>query len=66
MKLSIRIVANGQGGFTAFCPTLPGCRSKGDSKHQAKERLDDAVRGYLAAMGNFVPETRLEEEALRV
>jgi len=40
--------------------------SKGDSKHQAKERLDDAVRGYLAAMGNFVPETRLEEEAIQV
>jgi predicted RNase H-like HicB family nuclease len=66
MKVSIRIVKNDQGGFTAFCPVLPGCVSKGASKCQAKERLDEAVRGYLAAMGNFVPNTRLEEEVLAV
>lgn len=66
MKLSIRIIKNDCGGFTAFCPTLPGCTSRGDSKHQARERLDDAIKGYLAAVSNFVPETRLEEDAVEV
>lgn len=66
MRLSIRIVENENGDFTAFCPTLPGCRSRGSSKHQARERLNDAIQGYLAAVSNFVPETQLEEEVLEV
>ena len=56
MKLTIRIAPNEQGGFTAVCPTLPGCMSKGDSREDAREKLDEAIRGYFAAMNNFVPE----------
>lgn len=66
MKLSIRIIKNESGGFTAFCPSLPGCTSSGNSKNQARERLDEAIRGYLAAVSNFVPETHLEEEIVEV
>ena len=35
MNLSVRIVANENGGFTAVCPTLPGCMSKGNTKAKA-------------------------------
>ena len=66
MKLGIRIVKNDTGGFTAFCPSLPGCTSRGNSKYQARERLDDAIKGYLAAVSNFVPETCLEEDVVEV
>jgi predicted RNase H-like HicB family nuclease len=56
MKLSIRIVQNEQGQYTARCPMLPGCMCHGDTPKQAEERLDEAIRGYIAAMSNFVPE----------
>ncbi len=56
MKLSIRIMPNDRGGFTAVCPTLPGCVSKGETLDDAREKLDEAIRGYFAAVNNFVPE----------
>ena len=56
MKLSIRIIQSPQGGFVASCPSLPGCRCFGDTRQQAQERLNEAIRGYIAAVGNFVPE----------
>ena len=56
MKLSVRLTVDDLGQFTAECPTLPGCISHGDSRHEACERLDEAIRGYMAAVNNFVPE----------
>ncbi len=56
MKLSVRVVPNARGGFTALCPTLPGCMSKGSTREEAREKLDEAIRGYFAAVNNFVPE----------
>lgn len=61
MKLSIRIISNERGGFTAVCPTLPGCVSKGGTREEAKDKLDEAIRGYFAAVNNFVPEHLPEE-----
>ncbi len=60
MKLSIRIVHNEKGDFTALCTSLPGCVSRGRTRGEAKERLEEAIRGYIAAVSNFVPE-RLTE-----
>lgn len=56
MKLNIRILPNDHGGFTAICPTLPGCMSKGSTREEAREKLDEAICGYFAAINNFVPE----------
>ena len=57
MKLSIRIIRNEKGeGYTAICPTLPGCMCHASTREQAKEKLDEAIRGYIAAVSNFVPE----------
>jgi len=56
MKLSVRIISNDCGGFTAICPMLPGCMSRGNTRAEAKEKLDEAIRGYFAAVNNFVPE----------
>lgn len=56
MKLAIRVFGDHHGGFTAVCPSLPGCRSQGGTREEAQERLDEAIRGYMAAVNNFVPE----------
>ena len=56
MKICIHIVKNENGGFTAVCPSLPGCVSRGRTRQQAREKLDEAIRGYIAAVNNFVPE----------
>jgi predicted RNase H-like HicB family nuclease len=56
MKLSIKIAHNERGGYTAWCPTLPGCKTQGQTREEAQERIGEAIRGYIAAMSNFVPE----------
>ena len=55
MRLCVRIKPNEQGGFTAICPSLPGCVSTGQTEQQAKNKLEEAIRGYLASVNNFVP-----------
>ncbi len=65
MTLSIRIIKNEEGDYTALCAELPGCVSRGRTKGEARENLDEAIRGYLAAIGNFIPE-RYSHEVLEV
>lgn len=60
MKLSIHIIHREDGHYEARCPALPGCTTSGQSQDQARRKLDEAIRGYMAAMNNFVPE-RVEE-----
>ncbi len=61
MKLRIRIIENEDGRYTAVCPSLPGCQSLGTSRDEARKRLKEAIRGYVAAVNNFVPENLLKE-----
>jgi len=61
MNLSVRIIPNDHGGFTAVCPTLPGCMSKGKTRREAREKIDEAICGYFAAVNNFVPENLSRE-----
>lgn len=63
MKLSIRIIRDEEGNFVAVCPSLPGCQSRGPTREEAERNLEDAIRGYIAAMNNFVPE-HLDHEVL--
>lgn len=56
MKLCVRIIPNEHGGYTALCPSLPGCVSRGETREEARKRLDEAIRGYIAAVSDFVPE----------
>lgn len=56
MKLSVRIRENQDGGYTAYCPMLPGCMTRGSTRYQAREKLEEAIRGYIAAVNNFVPD----------
>ena len=65
MKLCIRVTHNENGDYTAICPSLPGCVCRGETREQATEKLDEAIRGYIAALSNFVPD-RVEHEVLEV
>ncbi|MDP7288038.1 MAG: type II toxin-antitoxin system HicB family antitoxin [Phycisphaerae bacterium] len=65
MKLCVRVVKNEDGGFTAICPSLPGCSVHASTRQEACERLDEAIRGYIAAVNNFVPE-HLEHEVVEI
>ncbi len=56
MKLSVKVIANENGGYTALCPSLPGCISRGKTQQLAAENIHEAIKGYLAAVSNFVPE----------
>ena len=60
MKFCVRIVRNEKGDFTALCTSLPGCMSRGHTRQEAQEKLEDAIRGYIAAVSDFVPE-RIQE-----
>ena len=57
MKLCIRIVRDENGEYLGVCPSLPGCISRGRTREQAQRKLDEAIRGYIAAVSNFVPES---------
>ncbi len=61
MKFSVQILANAKGGFTAVCLSLPGCAARADSRELAKKKLEDAIKGYLAAVSNFVPENLTQQ-----
>ncbi|HDZ19844.1 hypothetical protein LCGC14_0321340 [marine sediment metagenome] len=63
MKVCIRIVKNEQGGYTAICASLPGCVSTGQTPEDAREKLNVAIRGYLAAVSNCCPDEILQEVA---
>ncbi|MBS3735050.1 MAG: type II toxin-antitoxin system HicB family antitoxin [Phycisphaerae bacterium] len=56
MKLSIRIIRDDEGNYVAMCPSLPGCQSRGRNREEAERSMEEAIRGYIAAVNNFVPE----------
>ncbi len=66
MKLCIKIYAcEKSGGYCAICPSLPGCKTHGETKEEAKKKLQEAMCGYMAAVNDFVPE-HFEREMIEV
>ena len=58
------ILYPGEDGYwVAECPSLPGCISQGLSKEEALRNIQEAIRGYVAALeedGLPVPAERFE------
>lgn len=49
------------GGFAAIVPELPGCRSDGETPHEALTNAYDAIACWIEAaeeMGRVVPQPR--------
>jgi predicted RNase H-like HicB family nuclease len=47
------------GEWCAYCPSLPGCHSQGETREEALANIRDAVEGYIEALeadGLPVPE----------
>ena len=40
----------------AWCPGLPGCNVYAQSESQAKEKLTEAIYGYLASLDTALPD----------
>ena len=55
MKLVIKISERVDGGYRASCPSLPGCVVYGSSQVEVKERIEDAIRGYMASLDVALP-----------
>ena len=47
-----------EGGYTVYCPALPGCISEGDTYDAALANITEAIRLYLRAIAR-------EAESLR-
>ena len=39
-----------EGGYVAFCPALPGLVTEGDTFEETRERVREAIEGYLESL----------------
>ncbi len=46
MKLKVILEPSGEGGYTVYVPSLPGCISEGDSEDEAIENIKEAIELY--------------------
>ncbi|MBI3448586.1 MAG: type II toxin-antitoxin system HicB family antitoxin [Acidobacteria bacterium] len=47
MKPTVILEPSDEGGFTVFVPALPGCISEGDTREEALENIQEAIRLYV-------------------
>lgn len=47
MKLKVVLEPSGEGGFTVYVPSLPGCISEGDTREEALSNISEAIALYL-------------------
>lgn len=66
MKVLVRISRSERGDYVASCPSLPGCVTRGNTTEQARESMNEAIRGYLASVSDFVPERIADEVVLEI
>lgn len=38
------------GGYTVYCPALPGCASQGDTYEEALANIREAITGYIKSL----------------
>lgn len=50
MKFRVIITQDEDKIYIAECPALPGCISQGETREQALENINDAIKGYLESL----------------
>ena len=50
MKFRILIEQDEDGVYVAECPSLPGCVSQGQTRQEALDNIQDAMKGYLESL----------------
>jgi len=53
-------------GISVSVPALPGCWSEGDTEEEALANIQDAIRGYLAALEERLQDAEIREVEVRV
>jgi predicted RNase H-like HicB family nuclease len=56
MELSIETVKLADDCYQARCLELPGCVTRGKSQKEAKVKMRQAIKGYLASLDVAPPE----------
>lgn len=49
------------GGYHVFCPTLPGCRSEGNTLEEALENIKEAMELYVESLKENGEEVPIED-----
>jgi predicted RNase H-like HicB family nuclease len=67
MKAKVALQLDESGVWIAECLNMPGCVSEGETREDALEMLQDAMRGWLAVMREDYPDLdeRLREVEVR-
>ena len=47
MKFKVILEKSEEGGYTATVPSLPGCRSEGETVEQSMANIQEAIELYL-------------------
>ena len=50
MEYPVVLEQDETGGFVAYCPTLKGCVSQGETEEEALENIRDAILTYLHSL----------------
>ncbi len=62
-RITIVIESAEEGGYYAFCPSLPGCHSQGDTLEDTKHNIQEAVQCHIESLlkdGEPLPREREE------
>ena len=64
MKLQVVLEPSEEGGYTAHVPVLPGCISEGDTRQEALENIERAIKLYPELVDddqNYAPDAEIIE-----
>ena len=50
MKLTVVIEPEETGGYSAYCPSLPGCFSSGETREEAAANIREAIECHIESM----------------
>ncbi len=65
MQLKVILEPSDEGGYTAIVPSLPGCISEGESREEALQNVQEAIKLYLESVEDDM-EFSEQAEALEV
>ncbi|WP_018934851.1 type II toxin-antitoxin system HicB family antitoxin [Thioalkalivibrio sp. ALJ24] len=69
MKQYTVIIQQGDGGWGAYVPDLPGCIATGDSREEVMAAIREAITMHLEALhdeGEPIPEPHHSSETVRI
>ena len=65
MKLRVVLEPSDEGGFTVVVPALPGCISDADTREEALENIQEAIRLYVEPIEDDL-EARPDSEVVEI